>query len=111
MKFLRRIVDVEPEEPPVLRAKRLSPPNRENEWSVRLSAAGHEFNMTVTGEDEYDAGVNFRRWLDDGDDPTGELGDVNDDWRTIDVRFQGQELVFTFRASWVAGFTVARKER
>lgn len=111
MRFLRRIVDAEPEEPPMLRAKRFSPPNDENEWTVRLSAASHEFNMTIIGENEYEADSNFRRWIDDGDDPTGELGYVDGDWRTIDVRFQGQELVFTFRASWVAGWTVARKER
>lgn len=110
MRWFQRLLDDEPAEPAELRAKRLAPGNRENQFSVTLYAAGHEFNMKAPGIDEYDAALNFQRWIDDGEDPDGEIGDVVGDWRLLDGRFKGQEVVFMFRASWVAGYTVTRKQ-
>ena len=110
MKWFDRLIDDQPAEPAELRAKRLSRGNAPHQYGVTLYAAGHEFNMKSVGEDEYDAALNFQRWIDDGEDPTEEIGYVVGDWRILDARFKGQELVFMFRASWVAGFTVTKKQ-
>jgi hypothetical protein len=109
--WFERLVDDQPPEPAQLRAKRLGRPVQEHEYGVTLYAAGHEFNMRAPGEDPYDAALNFQKWLDDGDDPTDEIGDAIDDWRILDGRFKGQDVVFMFRSSWVAGFTVTVKQR
>lgn len=101
---MRNIFAPDNVEPASLRAKRLTRGPADDEFTVGFNAAGHDISISVPGDTVDEAAKTFKTWLDEND----EIGD-GEDWRVVDARFDGQEVLFVFRASWVAGFTVVKR--
>lgn len=57
------------------------------------------------GTSELDVRDSFLAYLFD-DDAYSDVDGVYRDWRTIDVKFNGQRKLLTYRTSWLTGFTV-----
>lgn len=104
---LRRLLNVDPPESAELRGLRGGPSRKHDEYAVTLSGSAEGITLYVAGDDERDVVETVKQYLDVTDDP--EIGDG--DWRTVDANFQGQDVVFTYRASWVSGFAVAKRRR
>lgn len=101
---MRNIFGPDNVEPASLRAKRLTRGPDEDEFTVVFNASGHDISISVPGDTPDEAAEVFKAWLDHSD----EIAD-GEDWRTVDARFDGQDVLFIFRAAWVAGFTVIKR--
>lgn len=70
--------------------------------TVKMQIPGYgEVAIDVPGANADDARDTLKEWI------KGEEGD--DEWRTVHAVIDGQAKDITFRASWVAGFSISRR--
>lgn len=107
MSWLRRVgerlEDESPSNPGAFHGKRrrLHEPG---DYSVSFNCLGGPVTVPWEGTDVQDVIDSFALFLDTKDDEV-----FNGDWRTLNVRQNGKWVAMTFRASWIAGFTVSLK--